>query len=131
MEEILELCFKGLSVSQTTQELIEDLLIGTPVSPEVAVEFGVDTPVHYEALQYVVQQEFACWNEIEDEEGCWYALYGTQGFILKLDRARNDSQQLNELIDLYAPGYRNKVYFHTTQDLLVEQRAKVAAGEIH
>lgn len=128
MEEILTLCFDGLSVQPVTYELVVALLVGTPVTPQVAIEFGVDTLAHYQALQGVVQHEFACWQEVEDEEGCWYALHGTQSFILKLDRARNDS---NKLIDLYAPAYVNQVRFHTTRDLLLEQRAKAAAGEIH
>ena len=131
MEEILDLCFEGLSVQPITQELIEDLLVGTPVAPQVAVEFGVDTLAHYKALQAMVENAFACWREIEDEEGCWYALRGTQSFILDLDRARNNSDKLNKLIYMYAPRYVNQVRFHTTWDLLMEQRAKAEAGEIH
>lgn len=131
MEEILTLCFNGLSVSQATHELIVDLLVGIPLAPQVAVEFGVDTPAHYQALQCVVQHEFACWNDVEDEEGCWYALHGTQGFILKLDRARNDSNQLNQLIYLYAPQYKDLVRFHTTWDLLMGQQTEMSTGEIH
>ena len=131
MEEILALCFDGLSVQSITYELIVDLLVGTPLAPQVAVEFGVDTPAHYQALQSVVRQEFACWNDVEDEEGCWYALHGTQSFILKLDQARNDSNQLNQLIYLYAPKYRDLVRFHTIWDLLMEKQANVATRKIH
>jgi len=131
MEEILQLCFEGLAIQRLTQELIEDLLVGTPLTPPVAIAFGVDTLAHYQALQYVVRHEFACWKDVEDEEGCWYAFHGTQSFILKLDQARNDSNQLNQLLYRYAPAYGNQVRFHTTRDLLLEQRAKAAAGETH
>src|SRR5215217_4165512 len=69
MEEILDVCFEGLSVHPVTMDLVEHLLLDMPLEPAEAIDFGVDTNEHYRALQWMVQDACRGWEYVEDEEG--------------------------------------------------------------
>ncbi len=131
MEEILDLCFDGLSVQPITASLVESLLLNQPLTPEEAVTFGVDTQAHYRALQCIVEDACRGWEAVEDEEGYGFILHAMRGVIVDLDRAHDNSNQLNQLIYTYVPAYASLVHFHTTRDVLLERQAKLEAGEIH
>jgi hypothetical protein len=129
MEDILDVCFEGLSVHTVTMDLVEHLLLDMPLEPAEAIDFGVDTNEHYRALQWMVQDACRGWENVEDEEGYGLILYGLCSIIVELDRARNDSAKLNALLRTYVPTFEDLIRFQTTRDLLLGRSDKPAKPE--
>jgi hypothetical protein len=119
MTDFLDMCFAGVSIRPITMSLVEHLMLGEPLTPDEVIHFGVDTQLHYQVLQAIVQD--ACGEEadLDDELTCGFILLEMHRVLVELDRAIGDSAKLNALVHTHEPGYVGRVQFHTTRDRLL------------
>ena len=83
--------------------LIGCLMLDLPLTPATIVDFGVDTPDHYRALQAVVTTPEVDLVDLGKE----------------LDRALGKGEAISAIVKKYAPEY-GSVTFHTDWDDLRE-----------
>src|SRR5260221_8683197 len=85
------------SVRPTTRHLVSSILLDAWPNDAAAVDFGIDTQKHYEALYFPVRE-----GEITP---------------VTLDAALGDGQKLTALVRAAASNPHKDVEFHTSSDL--------------
>lgn len=92
------------SVRPTTQHLVSSILFDSWPNHAAAVDFGIDSQKHYEALYYPIRAQ-----EISPEA---------------LDAALGDGQKLTALVREAASNPHKDVEFHTSWDLILGRNDK-------
>lgn len=110
--------FQGLEIKPLTSRLIHCLLLDLPLSPPLAMDFGVTSSNHYRALKDALSCDLLegdanheHQNESADEAVSCKAL---QIRIVELDAAYGNAAKLNAFIKKNAPEYVHKVHFEPT-----------------
>lgn len=94
--------FTHTGVRPTTLHLIWLLMLDLPLTPGAIVDFGVDSPQHYQALQAVIHTTVPVSLVLLGKE---------------LDQALGNGSAIAALVQKYAPAYKD-VSFKTVWDEL-------------
>ncbi|MCY2944882.1 MAG: hypothetical protein NT142_10200 [Planctomycetota bacterium] len=92
------------SARPTTRHLVTSILFDAWPNDAAAIDFGIDSQKHYEALYFPVRQ-----GEITPET---------------LDAALGDGQKLTELVRAAASNPHKDVEYHTATDLILGRNDK-------
>lgn len=98
------------SARPTTRHLVTSILFDAWPNDAAAIDFGIDSQKHYEALYFPVRQ-----GEITPET---------------LDAALGNGQKLTALVREAASNPHKDVEFHTSWDLILGQDSSRAADKI-
>lgn len=98
------------SVRPTTRHLVTSILFDAWPSHASAVDFGIDSQKHYEALYFPIRE-----GEITPET---------------LDAALGDGQKLTALVREAASNPHKDIEFHTSWDLILGRDSSRAADKI-
>ena len=84
---------------QLAERMFVTLMMDTQISPAMGIDFGIDTPDHYRALQVAVR---------------------SGATVEVLDRALGSGPELTKMIQLWAPEFEH-LKWKTAYDLLTEE----------
>jgi hypothetical protein len=99
-----------LSVRPTTKSLVTSILMDAWPSRAAAVDFGIDSRKHYEALYYPIRE--------------------AEIMPMVLDAALGDGPRLTELVRESASNPHKDVEFHTSWDVILGRGSARGAGNI-
>lgn len=102
----------GMSIHDSTRELVESVQSDRPMTPSTRAEFGIQSQEHFEALGDVLTGRGQTGAPAAEAEAG--SVIDTR--LMLLDDARENGPRLNALVKLYAPNYGDSVKFETRWD---------------